>query len=287
MEEPEVDRLYALPLDQFTPARDALAARLKTAGDSAEATRIKAMRKPTAPAWAVNQLARRYAKQVELLIATSDRLRRAQQELLQGAPAGDLWEATLAERSAVGELVKAAEWILTESGLGAGRGALDRVSDTLYAAATDPTGRTLLRRGLIVQEMRRAGFGGDVMGTPTPPARVKSRSATKPAVTSVSKPPKAKAVSGPTAKQILEAERESQRARREAERAETEAERLERALRKADDDAALARKRAAAAAQVASQARAAASAARREAESARRTAERAEARFRTLGASRG
>ena len=175
MEEQEVDRLYAVPLDQFTPARDALAARLKTAGDAAESARVKALRKPTAPAWAVNQLARRYPKQIEVLIAASDQLRRAQQELLQGASAGDLWEATLAEREAVGELMKAAEWLLKESGLGSSRGTLDRISDTLYAAAADPTGRTLLRRGLITQEMRRTGFG-DLTAPASSSPRVKASS---------------------------------------------------------------------------------------------------------------
>jgi hypothetical protein len=265
MEEPEIDRLYGLPLDEFTPGRDALAARLKTAGDSGEAARVKAMRKPTAPAWAVNQLARRYPKQVEVLIAASDRLRRSQQELLEGAPAGDLWEATLAEREAVAELIKAAEWILTEAGLGAGRGALDRVSDTLYAAAADPSGRTLLRRGRITQEMRRAGFGDLI--TPAP-ARSKT-----PAAKPARKGEKAKPARGPTAKQLLEAERDAERAVRDAARAEAEAERLDKAARRADEEAAQARKRA--------------EAARRSAAEARREAGRAETRLEKVRQSKG
>jgi hypothetical protein len=280
MEEQEVDRLYAIPLDQFTPARDALAARLKTAGDAAESARVKALRKPTAPAWAVNQLARRYPKQVEVLIAASDQLRRAQQELLQGASAGDLWEATLAEREAVGELMKAAEWLLKESGLGATRGTLDRVSDTLYAAAADPTGRTLLRRGLISQEMRRTGFG-DLTAPASSSPRVKGSS--KP-----SRPaPAAKPAPGPTSKKVLESERASVRATREAERADVEAVRLEKAMRRADDEAVQARKRADAAARAAADAKQAAAAARREATEARREAERAGARFEKLRRSKG
>lgn len=266
MEEPEVDRLYALPLDEFTAARDALAARLKTAGDSAEAARVKAMRKPTAPAWAVNQLARRYSKQVEVLIAASDRLRRAQQELLEGAPAGDLWEATLSEREAVAELVKAAEWILTESGLGAGRAALDRVADTLYAAAADPSGRTLLRRGLITQEMRRAGFGDIIAPTP---GRTKASAAK-----TVRKGEKGKpATHGPSAKQLLEAERDAERTARDAGRAEAEADRLDKAARRAQEEAAQARKRA--------------EEARRSAAEARREAGRAGIRLDKLRQSKG
>lgn len=280
MEEQEVDRLYAIPLDQFTPARDALAARLKAAGDVAESKRVKALRKPTAPAWAVNQLARRYPKQVEVLIAASDQLRRAQQELLHGASAGDLWEATLAEREAVGELMKAAEWLLKESGLGASRGMLDRISDTLYAAAADPTGRSLLRKGLISQEMRRAGFG-DMIAPASSSPRVKappkpSRPATK-----------GKAENAATGKQLLESERASVRATRDAERADVEAERLEKAMRRADEEAAQARRRAEAAARAAADAKAAAVAARREAVEARREADRAEARHDKLRRTKG
>ncbi|MGH2785418.1 MAG: hypothetical protein ACRDJ1_09150 [Actinomycetota bacterium] len=292
MEEPEVDRLYSLPLDQFTEARDALAARLRTAGDAAEAARIKAMRKPTAPAWAVNQLARRYPKQVEVLIAASDRLRRAQQDLLEGASAGDLWEATLAEREAVGELMKAAEWILKESGLGTSRGALDRVSDTLYAAAADPTGRTLLRRGLITHEMRRAGFGDMIV----PPVAAGAKPAAKltrgkPTSKSVREAPKARAATkarpGATPRQVLEAERALARAEKAAERREEEAERLARAAERDGLEAVQARKRADASAKVAIESRSAASAARREAEDARREVDRAEANLEKIRTARG
>jgi hypothetical protein len=286
MEDPEVDRLYELPLEQFTPSRDALAARLKTAGDADESRRIKGLRKPTAPAWAVNQLARRYPKQVETLIGASDRLRRAQQELLEGASAGDLWEASMAEREAVGELLKAAEWILKESGLGASRAALDRVAGTLYAAAADPTGRSLLRRGLITQEMRRAGFG-ELEQSPAAVPRAKSAAPAKRQPLRTAPPAKGKAATGPTAKVVLEAERAAQRAAREADRAEEDAERLERAHRRADDEATQARKRADAAARASGDAEAEAVAARRAATHARREAGRAEARLDKLRASRG
>ena len=294
MEEPDVDRLYALPLDEFTQARDQLAARLKTAGDAAEASRVKAMRKPTAPAWAVNQLARRYPKQIEVLIAASDRLRRSQQGLLEGGTAGDLWEATLAERAAVGELMKAAEWILKESELGASRAALDRISDTLYAAAADPTGRTLLRRGLITHEMRRAGFG-DMIVPPATPSRVKPSAKPKPAKSSKTErgaAGKGKAEAkpkpaGPTPRAILDAERVAARAAREADRADGEAERLSRAAERAGEEAHMARKRADAATKAATDAHAEASAARKDAADARREAERAEERFEKLRRSRG
>ena len=290
MEEPDVDRLYALPLDEFTQSRDELAARMRTAGDATEAARVKAMRKPTAPAWTVNQLARRYPKQIEVLIAASDQLRRAQQDLLEGAPAGDLWEATLAEREAVGELIKAAEWILKESGLGSSRGALDRISDTLYAAAADPTGRTLLRRGLITHEMRRAGFGDMIVPPPTP-ARGKTAAKPKPPKPAKTEPgpahTKLKAKAGPTPRVVLDAERVAARTAKEADRADEDAERLSREAERAGEEAHMARKRADAATKAATDAHAEASAARREAAELRREAERAEARLVKIRKARG
>src|SRR5688500_5633651 len=47
----EIDRLYQVPLAEFTAERNALAKR--AGGQSAE---IRALQKPTVPAWAVNQL---------------------------------------------------------------------------------------------------------------------------------------------------------------------------------------------------------------------------------------
>ncbi len=46
------DELFRLPLSEFTAARNALAAKLKKDGDSAESDRIKALSKPPVSAWA-------------------------------------------------------------------------------------------------------------------------------------------------------------------------------------------------------------------------------------------
>ena len=54
----ELDRLYGLPLEEFTAARDDLSKRVRAAGLRDQADEIKALRKPPVSAWAVNQLAR-------------------------------------------------------------------------------------------------------------------------------------------------------------------------------------------------------------------------------------
>jgi len=60
--EDAVDALYGLPLDEFTPRRDELVKELRGAGKRDEAAWVKALRKPSATAWLVNQLARRDQK---------------------------------------------------------------------------------------------------------------------------------------------------------------------------------------------------------------------------------
>ena len=62
----EIDALFKLSLAEFTAARNALASRLKKEGRSGEAERVKAMPKPPATAWAVNQLFWRHRRVARL-----------------------------------------------------------------------------------------------------------------------------------------------------------------------------------------------------------------------------
>ena len=52
------DDLYALPLDGFTPARDARAKEFKAGGDKELAERVRKLKKPSTAAWVVNLLVR-------------------------------------------------------------------------------------------------------------------------------------------------------------------------------------------------------------------------------------
>ena len=62
-----VSELFALPLNEFTPARNERAKELAADGDKAAADAVRALRKPSVPAWAVNQVARRDAKGITAL----------------------------------------------------------------------------------------------------------------------------------------------------------------------------------------------------------------------------
>ena len=78
--------LYGLPLEEFTPARDALAKELKAAGRKDEAAEVKSLRKPSVAAWALNRVAREHPDAVEGLRAAGAVLREAQDAVCRGHP---------------------------------------------------------------------------------------------------------------------------------------------------------------------------------------------------------
>jgi hypothetical protein len=67
------DELYGLPQDEFTPARDARAKKLKA--DKELAAAVKRLKKPSVAAWVVNLFVRRESAQVEQVIAVGTALR--------------------------------------------------------------------------------------------------------------------------------------------------------------------------------------------------------------------
>ena len=73
------DDLYALPLGDFTPARDALAKEYKADKDLAAG--IKGLRKASLAAWVINLLVRRNPDQVDQVLAVGAALRDAQENL--------------------------------------------------------------------------------------------------------------------------------------------------------------------------------------------------------------
>jgi hypothetical protein len=155
--EQELDWLYSLPLEEFTKARNDLASRLKRAHQGEAAAAIRALRKPATVAWVANQLARSEPKQVAALLETGERIRETQQRTLAGdATAEELADATNAERAAIRSLLTSARAALGDRGTAA---VLDRLGQTLRAAAIDELGRELLERGRLTEELKAVGFG--------------------------------------------------------------------------------------------------------------------------------
>ena len=133
------DRLYALPLEEFTPARNQAERELRQAGEREQADRVKALRKPTVAAGAVNRLVRNHRSKVEAFLDTAARLRDA-----QFAGKGDLGAAAQAEQVALDELVE----------LGG-----ESVRASLQAAAVDDEIASELLAAQLVREHEPAGFG--------------------------------------------------------------------------------------------------------------------------------
>jgi len=152
--EAELDELYAAPPENFIRARNDLARRLKQAGQVDVAARVKQLRKPTVPLWAVNQLARRHHDEVRALLDAGDRLRAAQQAALRGE-AEELRTATADERKLLRSLTQRGQELLRETGHSADP---KRIVGTLRAAAVDPGGRELLEQGRLSEDLEASGF---------------------------------------------------------------------------------------------------------------------------------
>jgi DNA repair exonuclease SbcCD ATPase subunit len=166
-----LDHLYGVDADEFVAERKRLARELKDAGDGEAAAEVAKARKPTVAAWALNQLARRQRRDVDLLLDAGHRLRQAQEGVVGGDDRAAFEQAQKSEREALQRLTKLASELLG----GASAQALSQISGTLRTAAVSEEGRELLARGRFVTPLESEGF--DVFGAL--PARPPQERATK------------------------------------------------------------------------------------------------------------
>jgi hypothetical protein len=132
----DLDRLYQLPLDEFTAARNALA---KDAGTKAGP--IRALTKPPLPAWAVNQLYWRDRRTWDALIEAAENLRRANKAVLSGR-SGDVRAAGTVHDEAIQDALKATLDLLSKSGHPVTDATKQAILNTLRALPADePPGR--------------------------------------------------------------------------------------------------------------------------------------------------
>ena len=89
-------------------------------------------------------------------------MQRAQEKTLQGGGAEAFRKAREDERAALHDLTEAGRSILSELGRPTAQ-AMQRLSDTLRAAATTDEGRDLLAAGRLTSELKPTGF--DVFGS--------------------------------------------------------------------------------------------------------------------------
>jgi hypothetical protein len=92
--DPEVDALYALPLNEFVAARNTLAKDRKQ-------PELKRLQKPTSTAWVLNQLSRRFGEEMEEFLEAGRRVAETQAGAVRGRGSAPFREAVHAEREAL------------------------------------------------------------------------------------------------------------------------------------------------------------------------------------------
>jgi hypothetical protein len=247
-----VDELYCLPIEEFTPRRDALAKELRGDGQRDAATWVKGLRKPSAAAWVVNQLARSRTREAKELLAAGDGLRAAHERVVAGeAGADELRAAADAEHEAARALVTDAPGLLDRDGHPPSGPTLERVAETIRAVALDDEARAGFEKGRLTRERSASGFGP--LSPSGPVARrkdgkrkapAKARPAARGRVRGAGREPAPKAKPKAGARKALEKARTEQRARardlkaaeRELEAAQREAERAQARLEGAATD---------------------------------------------------
>src|SRR4029450_7573291 len=137
----DLNRLYQLPPSEFIAERNALA---KRAG--ADGAEIRALPKPTAPVWAVNQLHSRQPGTSRPLTDSAESLRPTHKAVLGGRK-GDRRPASRTHEEALEKALKAALAIAAEGGHAPSDAVRQAIGVILRALpAGDPPGR--LRQAL-------------------------------------------------------------------------------------------------------------------------------------------
>ena len=233
----EVDDLFRLPLTEFTPARNALAAKLAKAGRTIEAKHVKSLAKPPAPAWAVNQLYWQKPKAIDDLIDVTERVRKAQTGKLKNA---DVRELLSEKKKMMGALMERASSILSDAGSAASPAAMRRVSATLEALAVWGKSEGAPQAGRLTADLDPPGFdalaavmGGAKIDTANVLSFRSAKKTEDPAATRAQARDALKAAE----KQLKEAQREAERAEAALTKASARAAAAEARYNEARDEA--------------------------------------------------
>ncbi|MCC3775839.1 hypothetical protein [Streptomyces sp. UNOB3_S3] len=171
------DELFLLRPEEFTAARDRLAARAVRDGDRELARRLKALRRPTLAAWVCNLLVRNRPDEARALIRLGEGLREAHRTL----DGGELRELGRRQRVLVASLSREARRLAEDAGHRVGDAVAREVEETLYAVLADPGAAEEWVTGRLSRPLAGApGFPGLLPGpadrlaappSPAPPGR--------------------------------------------------------------------------------------------------------------------
>lgn len=226
-------RLYGVVPEEFTAAREALAKEAKAAGDAALAKRIKALRKPTVVAWAVNRTARERSDEIGRLLDLGRRLR----EAWRAQDADALAEAGRERTPLIARLVRSVREEAEAAGHPLAPTADLEIEQTLDAAVVDEDAAEQVRRGTLARPLSYSGFTPAPVVRPAPAPAARAKPAPKTGREAESRAAEDERAEGERreaeherrAKRLEEALAEAERMARETERAraDREAERAE------------------------------------------------------------
>ena len=201
-----LEELFTSTLDAFVETRARLAAALIAAGHKAAGQAVKKVRRPSASAWATNQVVRRARAEVDAFLEASARLRASQGAIVAGRGDRTAYQADAEDlRRATASLTAAARRILEDLGRADDRPIIERVVANARAAALTEAGRAALLAGALLADLDGEvdAFGGLLTSGLVAPAASPAPAPTSPA----------RAAGGPSARELEAARREETEAR--------------------------------------------------------------------------
>ena len=145
------DRLYELDPEDFVGARDKAAKEIRARGDTAGAKAVKALRRPTVAAWAVNRFVRVHHEELAEFLDLTTELSDAQQKAMAGGKA-DLRGLSERRQRMMDQLVKQTLAIIEAAGRSSTADEDDIVRT--FQASNDPDLANQLRDGRLVNVLR-------------------------------------------------------------------------------------------------------------------------------------
>lgn len=145
-------RLYALPFDEFVPART-VAAKDAAPSDRPLSQAIRELPKPSVAAWAVNMLTHHQPEAVQQLKDLGQTMQDAQASL----DAAALRELARERRKLLGEAVSAARLAAEGRGRKISGAVATEVEETLRAATADPAAAAAVQSGMLLRVLSADG----------------------------------------------------------------------------------------------------------------------------------
>ena len=184
----ELDRLFQAPFAEFVGTRNGVATMLKKAGRVDESTRVRGLAKPSYTAWLVNQLYWNARDVLEAFLKASDRVRAAEQALLEGRKTAGHADLVSARAAALDQLMSRASTRAAEEGTPLSPALGERLKTTLEAIGAFGSADARHARGRLQEDLDPPGFAAFAalasLAQPGPGA------ARKPAPATAAEPPR-------------------------------------------------------------------------------------------------